>query len=220
MNIVRTVVFLFCIFIGTPSYVVSNTMILVIDPAGDSQHPGRIIEGTFERTIAWHCAEYIRHQLETQNQGIYVAVTRNAGDFSAPLQRAQYVNRLPADFVISLHFYQEHQVRSQIYLYTFSYGDDFITITNPLGWYSYDQAHLFHGRDSFMAASAVQAHLARCCVQHADVHGPYKIPCAPLLGMTVPACMIEIGLKKADDWQWYGDHIADALRAIMTSMHV
>ncbi|HXW85771.1 MAG TPA: N-acetylmuramoyl-L-alanine amidase [Candidatus Bathyarchaeia archaeon] len=184
--------------------------IIVLDPAGDSHNPGRVIEDTFERTIAWRCATYVQEQLTARNDTIAVFITRQSGDFSAPLQRAQYVNRIAAHAVVSLSFYQATET-ADIFLYMYGNGDDFFPIINPLGWYTADQAHLLCAKEHGALAALFYTHFMQHCHTYASVHAPYKIPCTALFGMAVPACLIEIGLKKADDWQWYGDHLVAVL---------
>ena len=178
---------------------------IVIDPAGDARHTGRIIDETFERTITLQCAQELKQALEQRNPYARVMLTRMPGETVEPLQNATFANRLQADLFISIHCYQETSVTPRCSLYRFSY--------NPAtdAWYKKDERlhfvplHLAY-QDFAGQSDALINHLQTSLRQsehhqHYIVEQPRACPCEPLLGVHSPAVCIEMGLAKKDDWQ-------------------
>src|SRR5271156_6610097 len=92
---------------------------LMLDPAGDAQNPGRIIEDSFERGITLQCMQELQAVIAQRFPRIRVVVTRSPGETRQPLQNANFANRLDVDLYISIHCYPESKPKSQLYLYYF-----------------------------------------------------------------------------------------------------
>lgn len=191
-------------------------MTIMIDPAGNAQHTGRKIDDCFERGITLQCAQHLQRKLEKQYPGLRIVLTRSAGEVIQPLQSANFANRLNVDLYLSIHFYQEKKSKPKLYIYHFSYGNDFISRTIDLSFYPYEQAYIFNKDKTAAWAHQIQQTLTNeSFTALCDIKGPYALPFKPLIGIKSPAIAIEIGLKKATDWQNYIEPIMESLEPII-----
>lgn len=196
-----------------PTAAATQQFFIMIDPAGDAKQSGRKIDDSLERGIALQCAEALKTALE-QRYGIRVVLTRFPGETVEPLQNANFANRLKVDLYISLHFYQEQLPRPQFFIYRCTQGNEFITKTHELCWHPYDQAHQINGK-----ITKQWAQLLRTGLEHNknlfDFRGVCGLPCKPLLGITAPAFLFEIGIQKEADWRILLEPIVASLQPVI-----
>lgn len=188
---------------------------IMLDPAGDAKTTGRTIQDSLERSITLQYAEEIKKILTNRNPHMRVSITRQPGEIIYPLQQASFANRMQPDLYININFYHEAGTKPHIYIYHFSYGDDFITHTHGLALYPYDQAHLFSRKKTL----AYGIHMCNILKQPAydklfTVHGPYSLPFKPLIGIIAPAIGIEISIKNKDDWHSYVEPLVESIEFI------
>ncbi len=189
---------------------------VMLNPAGDAQRTGRKIEDTFERGITLQCAEQLKKVIESTYPHISVILTRFPGDMVYPLQHANFANRLNVDLYLSIHFYHETGVKPNMYVYRFSYNDDFMVPSQPLAFYSYDQAHLGASKKTAAWSEQIKQIITQpVYAKKFNVHGVYKLPFAPLIGIKAPAIGIEASLKSKDDWGVYIDPIVACVGNIL-----
>ena len=200
-----THIWLFLLMMGAafPTHTFLNQpFTLMLDPAGDAQYPGRIIDDSFERGITLQCVEELQRAITRQFPHVRVVLTRFPGETRQPLQNAHFANRLDVDLYLSIHCYQESKPKSQLYIYYFSNNDAFVTQPSPYALYPYDKAHLISLK-STKACGAMMEKILRGSPfeQLFTVHGLYTLPFAPLIGVKKPALALEIGLKQKDNWK-------------------
>lgn len=178
---------------------------IMIDPAGDAQYPGRVIDGSFERGLTLQFAEELKERLENKYTGIRVILTRFSGETVEPLQNAMFANRLNVDIYLSIHFYHQKQNLSTIYIYQLLYNpatDFWQRITHPLSFIPVNKAYLINSAQAKKLGTILQKSLReqekRLEYTCKDLLG---IPFKPLIGIRAPALGIEIGLKNKEDWQ-------------------
>jgi len=189
----------------------------MINPAGDAQHTGRKIEDTFERGITLQYVEQLKKIIEITYPHIAVILTRFPGDMVNPLQHANFANRLNVDLYLSIHFYHEPGIKPNMYLYRFSYNDDFMVPLQSLAFYSYDQAHLSASKKTTTWSEQIKQTVTQPdYAKKFNVHGVYKLPFAPLIGIKAPAIGIEASLKNKDDWTVYIDPIIECIGTILS----
>lgn len=190
--------------------------ILMLDPMGDTQHAGRIIDGAFERSLMFEMAQELKKIIEAHNPLIRVIITRTIGQKIDVLEKASYANKIGPSLFVSLHCYAASQNRPSIDIY-------YATI-NPItdGWMQqtsnrcipYYQAHTY----SF-PSSQKYAHILCDLLQQYDnfihIQGPYGAPCISLLGITPPALLIECGFTSKNDWQALLNPLAQSLETII-----
>lgn len=190
---------------------------ILLDPAGDAQYPGRIIDDCFERGITLQFAEQLSGAIAKRFPSIRVAITRQPGETRQPLQNANFANRLDADLYISIHCYQESKPKSQLYLYYFSYNDPFASKPSPYAMCPYDKAYLYSMQTTKKWSDLIAQTLRDG--QYASMmifHGVYALPFAPLIGIKKPAIAFEIGLKQKDSWKQFIEPIIASLTPIFT----
>ncbi len=180
----------------------TRTWRIILAPAGDAQQPGRPINDTFERNLTLQWAEELKKALEQTISSVTVTISRMPGEQTHPLGVAHMANRFNADLVISLHCYQEHRAKSSVYVYHFSYGNEFITALPEFHVYPIDQAYLAQAPVTSQWATHLTTALQQSPLS-SSVHimGPFSLPLQPLLGIKSPAIALELGIKHTMHWQ-------------------
>lgn len=183
---------------------------IMIDPAGDAKHTGRLIGDTLERGISLQCAEQLKATLLQKFKSVRVILTRVPGETLQPLQNASFANRLGVDLYISLYFYHEPENPAHVTLYYYlenPIADAWHKPTN-LALYQVNQAHLLNLKTTQAWGKIILEvlHDTRCS-KFFRPRGIFGIPFVPLVGIKAPAIAVEVGLKNKQDWQ----HIIDPL---------
>lgn len=189
---------------------------VILDPAGDAKRTGRRIGDSFERGLTLQCAEKIKEIIARDAPHIKVIITRMPGDIVYDLQNASLANRIHADLFINLNFYYTQETKPTLYLYQFSYGNDFATYhSQGLTLQSYDQAYLINKNITDGVSQLFKKELSRHVYQSLFLVGtPGSLPIKPLIGIVAPSISIEAGLKDKDLWHHYSEPLA---RAIITA---
>ena len=193
-----------------------KTFTIMLDPAGDAQNTGRQIDDYLERGITLQFAEKLKTVLESSIDNIRVVLTRFPGEAISHLQNANFANRLDVDFYLSIHFYKEKAVKPKVFVYTFSYRDDFITRKPALYFYPHDQAHLINREKSKACAKQIkETFVSDDYKKMFEFCGTLSLPFKPLLAVKAPAVGVEIGLRKKDDWNSYVDVFVDCVKKVI-----
>ena len=192
------------------------TFSIMLAPAGDAKHTGRQIEDSLERGITLQFAEGLKEKLEELYPNIRVILTRFPGETIHPLQNANFANRLSVDFYLSLHCFPETETKPRMFLYYFSYGDEFVTAPPQLCFCPYDQAHRINGKITRTWAKTMAKSLQADEFKRLFFfHGVCGLPFKPLIGIKAPALALEVGLKHKTDWQQYVEPIAKSLEGVI-----
>lgn len=185
---------------------------IMLDPAGDAQHAGRMIDDCFERGLTLQFCQALKKELEKKQQ-LHITLTRIPGDTLEPLQNANFANRLGVHLYVSFHFFHEPEERSTINLYQYVYNpttDFWSPTSDALRFVRFDEAHKTHIKITQQYAHQLQKSLSDI-IKHADITPVIGLPFKPLLGITAPAIGIEISLKNRTDWQNYISGVAEAI---------
>ena len=204
--------------LSTLPIMTNDQFTIMIDPAGDAKHTGRLIVDTLERGISLQCAEQLKAKLIALFKNIRVILTRVPGETIQPLQNASFANRLGVDLYISLYFYHEPQSPTHVTLYYYLENPivDFWHKPNPLSFYQVDQAHLAAIKTTQAWGKIILDVLQnKECSKFFKPRGLFGIPFIPLVGIKAPAIAIEIGLKNKQDWQAIIDPLIIAIERIM-----
>ncbi len=192
---------------------------IMLDPAGDAQSPGRKLDDNFERGITLQFAEKLKEKLQEHYPTIRIVLTRFPGETVQPLQNANFANRLDVDFYLNINFYHESQAKPILYLYNFSYGDDFLTKKTQDSFCSYDQAHLFNYETTKKYGTLMYQVLTSDSYKNQfECKELQKLPFKPLIGIKAPAIAFEAGIKTKDDFVIFLEPIAQSLKQIIEHM--
>ncbi|MDP3788714.1 MAG: N-acetylmuramoyl-L-alanine amidase [Candidatus Chromulinivorax sp.] len=197
---------------------INDQFTIMIDPAGDAKHTGRLIQDTLERGISLQCAEQLKAILTQKFKNIRVILTRVPGETIQPLQNASFANRLGVDLYVSLYFYHEPETPAHVTLYHY--------LENPISdlWhkpinlslYQVNQAHLLNLKITQAWGKIILDVLRdKQCSKFFSPRGFFGIPFTPLLGIKAPAIAVEVGLKNKQDWQHIIDPLVIAIERIM-----
>ena len=191
---------------------------IMIDPAGDAKHTGRLIGDTLERGISLQCAEQLKTTLLQKFKNVRVILTRVPGETLQPLQNASFANRLGVDLYISLYFYHEPENPAHVTLYYYlenPIADAWHKPTN-LALYQVNQAHLLNLKTTQAWGKIILDVLYdKRCSKFFSPRGLFGIPFVPLVGIKAPAIALEVGLKNKQDWQHITDPLVFAIERIM-----
>lgn len=188
----------------------AQAITIIIDPAGDTTHPGRLIEHSFEAGLTMQCAQAIQQALPGT-----IMLIRTAGKNQLPLiERQSYANRLAADLYISLSFYADNQPTIALYYYCAHPVTDLWQFPyHPLMLVPFEQIHRRSLRHTVQLADQAAAILHK----HSSVliQPPLGIPIPELQGLICPALKCEIGLTHATQWQSYVPVLTNLLEQLM-----
>jgi N-acetylmuramoyl-L-alanine amidase len=192
--------------------------IVVLDPAGDAKRTGRRIGDNFERGLTLQCAEKIKELIERSAPYIKIVVTRMPGDIVYDLQNASLANRINADLFINLNFYYTQETKPTLFLYQFSYGNDFAHHNPGLALHTYDQAYKINKSITDEIAQVFKKSLLQQQYQSLfTVAGVYSLPIKPLIGIVAPSLTLEAGLKNKELWVNYCEAIAQSIIAVFSN---
>lgn len=196
-------------------YQIQRTVIL--DPSGDAKRTGRRIGDNFERGLTLQCAEKIKEYIEQHARYITVIISRMPGDTVYDLQNASLSNRLHADLFVNLNFYQSAETKPTLFLYQFSYGNDFATnYQQGLALRSYDEAYIINKHITDQYVHTIKQFLLQARYQSLfSVAGGYHLPIKPLVGIIAPSITIEAGLKNKEAWLQYVEPLALAIIEVL-----
>lgn len=192
---------------------------LMIDPAGHAQQTGRKLWSGFERAETFKCAEALKTAFENFSNTLRVIITRAPGEEIVPLQNASFANRLGVDFFLRIQCIKENGEKPSIAIYYHEHDpliDKAQRATQPYAFVPITNAH-FHsiGRSINIAQSLSAALSASDYPKNFACGGTYGLPLKPLVGITAPALLIEIGLCADDQWQLFIDPIVRELCTIL-----
>jgi N-acetylmuramoyl-L-alanine amidase len=205
------------VFYVLPIYETYQTQWLVIlDPSGDVKRTGRKIGDNFERGLTLQCAEKIKEYIEQHAPYIKVIITRMPGDTIYDLQNASLSNRLQADLFVNLNFYHSQETKPTLFLYQFSYGNDFACCNQSLTLRSYDEAYKINKQITDEMLQLFKASLSQHTYQSMfTVAGIYALPIKPLIGIVAPSVCIEMGLKNKESWINYVEPLAQSIIGVL-----
>lgn len=220
MSIEKIIKIIFCTILSCQcSY--ARQFTLMLDPAGDAKHAGRIIEDSFERGITLQCAEKLKKYLEYHDPTLRVILTRFPGESLEPLQNANFANRLEVDLYVSFHFYYEDVPKPELFVYYFCNDatDGWQKPMVELAFVPYDKAH----RATLTLTKKVVEVLEKSLKKDSyaslfDYKGTFGIPFKPLVGIACPALGFEISLKKKDQWSLYLEPMMQSLFEVISTV--
>lgn len=198
-------------FFTTP---MQKPFVILIEASGDSAHPGRTIDDSFESAITFEIAQALKQALIKQDQNIKVLINRSAHEVVAPLQNANFANKLTVDLYLSIHAFYETEIKPRLFIYQFSYKDPIIQKKESLSFYPIDKVYLSNQKQTDICASHIKKSLEHYTLW--QTQGIFSMPFKPLLGINAPAIGIELGLKNRSEWTNYIEAIASALSQITT----
>ena len=205
-----------------PTYMVGTPITIMLDPAGDAQNTGRVIDDTFERGLTLACAQEIKHDLEKNFPGVRIVLSRVPGETVDPLQSASFANKLKADLFVHLGFYQEKRNPCLCSLFFFSYDattDFWPKKTGAQALEPYYRAHL-----PMITCSAQYALLLHDSLADLQTKGSIQLkpvicfPCRPLIGVRAPVIGCEMGLNNKDSWKMFVQPIVAGIGTIISAL--
>lgn len=172
---------------------------IILDPAGNSQYPGRELGDCYERGIALQFCIKLKEALESCNKNLNVILTRAPGDKDFdPLKNPNLANRLNCDLYLSFHFYLEQAIEN-ISLYYYSeksefklkYNDSDLIFLETSKAYLKNMAKTKEISNIFFETFKKNTKFI--------INTPIGAKIKPLHGIIPPALTIELGIKNAHE---------------------
>lgn len=183
---------------------------IIINPAGDYQQTGRIIDESFERTITRTMATMISSALSPEH---YCILYPKGTTILSPWSIAQYSNTSSADLLLALRCYKTDHDRMHLHIgyCLFNQTDSWKHQFNPLFCLSYDQAHIPSLVTTQQMAHQLSTRLATKEFLPFLNTALISAPLIPLVGCSKPALLLEFGLVNDKDWKKTFELIVPAL---------
>lgn len=190
---------------------------IMLDPAGDSQNTGRIIDNTFERGISLQCAEHLKTALAKELPNIRVVISRIPGESVEKLQNAAFANRLQIDLYINLQFYQEKTNPAKIafYYYSSQPTTDAWHTPKTLGFYNLHEIYLLNHATTKKICLKMLQMWQQEYKKYFIPLGAFGIPFQPFIGIQAPAIAIEVGLLQKENWHMLIDPLVKILAQVI-----
>jgi len=210
---------LLCTLIITHNLCASPIRTIIINPAGDAKNPGRQLNRNFARSETHRCAETLKKALEERYHSLKVVLTRAPGDTIAPLQNASFANKSHADLFLNIDFFKQTSDKPTVQ--TLHYvGDPLLDYAqqNPK---SIDIIPLAHAhrqtiKQTNMMANVLKQQLTQTVDSNSfNVCEVQGLPVKSLLGITIPAIALDIGLSTDDQWKGLIQPLVDALGQLL-----
>jgi len=211
---------LFIIFFNYPVFAwqthFEKPFTIMLNPAGDAKDSGRRLNESFERGITLQFCQALKKEIEETYKNVRIVLTRLSGETVEPLQNANFSNRLEADFFFSIHFYKEHQIVPQVYLFNYINKPFFcLPKIEDLYFYRFDDAYLINLDKTIKYANKIQNSFGKNEYKKIfNFRRLFSIPFKPLIGIVAPSIAIEIGLKR-DEWVNYVNTILESIGEII-----
>lgn len=186
----------------------------MLDPSGDANDTGRLIDGVFERSFSLACAQELKQELENTISALQVVLTREAGEALEPLQNAHFANRIDVDLFVRLQFFHEKTAQDTVTIYYFSWGDECAIRAGDITFIRYDKAHLVSLNTTATWAHHLEQSFMACC----GCKGVFAMPCRPLIGITAPSICIEVGMSSKQNWHTQANNIGKALTDLINKV--
>lgn len=216
MSINTHYIFLLLFFITSTfdTYAAQKSYTIMLDPAGDARHTGRIIGTSFERTLTFQIAQALQQALQATCP-CSVIITRSSGETVYPLQSANFANRLPIDLYISLHCYYAPREKHTIALYLLAYSS--MSPSSPqLAMVPFTNAHWQSCTTTQKYASHMHTMLESIYAHQFHIPPVVALPFVPLTGIIAPAIGIEINCISSDDIPLYVEPLAKTIVSTLT----
>lgn len=189
--------------------------VLLIEASGDTSHPGRSIDDSFESAITFEIAQTIKQLLLERCSNLKIFLNRAVTETVAPLQNANFANKLDVDCYLSIHAFAETETKPRVYLYQFSYHDEFIAKDSGLSFFPFDKIYLLNQKQTSTWGKELKHAFEKNNLW--TVHGVYAFPFKPLIGIKAPALAIEIGLKNRSEWHNYCETLVNGIAQLVAS---
>ncbi len=209
-----SIVILFFIY-SLSAHTHGNSYTIMLDPAGDARHTGRIIGTSFERALTFQIAQALQQTLQKTFPST-VIITRSPGETVHQRQSANFANRLPIDLYISLHCYHAPQEKHTIALYLLSRSTLSIPSSAPISMMPFDHAH-WQSFDTTKKYGALMHNTLQTYAHQFQLPPVITLPFAPLLGIQAPAIGIEINCVSPDNVTLYVEPLAKTIISALTS---
>ena len=171
----------------------------MIEASGDMANPGRSIDDNFESSITFEIAQALKNELLQHSPTLKIILNRTANQTVAPLQNANFANKLDVDLYMSIHAFAETETKPRIYFYQFSYRDNFMIKDAELSFYPFDKVYVLNQNKTNAWAQQLKQLFENDPAW--AIKGVFALPYKPLIGIKASSIGIEIGLKNKSEWR-------------------
>ncbi len=217
MQIKAFILLLYCTTAST--LVARSSYTIMLDPAGDAKHTGRLIGDHFERGLTLQCAQYIKATLEDTFNNIEVLMTRFPGQTIAPLQNATFANHM-ADLYISLHCCSQPTSHNSVSFYYYC-ADPTALAKKQSKKITFIPVEQVHQQATALSQNYAHAMYHACNPQENasyTAHAPLGILFLPLKGILCPSFALELALKNPQDISFFAQVVVNGIATLIDDL--
>lgn len=187
----------------------------MLEPAGSSHYPGRIIGNSFESALTLHYAQELKKYIDEQLKNtVHIVLSRFPGERIEYLHNAQFSNRLGVDLYISIHFFEKAEEHPHLFIYYFALHpvtDFWYTDVQQLAFIKPECAHKKNIALTKKYCSKLYELLDQSLNKRVIIKKPIAFPFKPLYGIIAPAFAIEAQIDPIHAYHVYIKPLGDAL---------
>jgi hypothetical protein len=202
----------------TTQPVLPEKCLIILNPAGNVHNPGRIIGESFERTLTLQFAQAVKRAVEKLLPKARVLITSTPGEVISQFHMASYVNNLDAHLYLHIGMYHTSSQIPDISFYTMAVDPamDMWTYQDTDHFVPFYFAHRRKIQQSRELLGILHAYATTYRPIPFQVHDVRSIPYKSLVGVTIPAIALEIGLPNHAAWQLCVEPLAHMLCSCIT----
>lgn len=192
----------------------THKTVVVLNPNGTKDDPGRVIDTSFERELTQKCCNFIKNSLEAHNKYLTIIINTNKNQ----IETASFVNRMETTFYLFISFYYTIEARDECSFYYYnldSQSENFNSFnTQQLTFVPFEKASLKHLKSTKKIATTLQNILKK---NNSSMKNPSlkNGPINCLIGINTPALACEFGIKNNTDWQKWALLLSQALQELI-----
>jgi N-acetylmuramoyl-L-alanine amidase len=194
--------------------------VILIDPSGSANQPGRLIIENYERAETLKFAEELKKSLDKKYINLKNVVSREPGEQIQPLQISSLCNRMGAKFFLRIGMYHSESEKPSINIYFLQFDplvDGYNQRTIKSALIPMQQAHFSNFKVTKSFAEKMFKNLSsERFNRYLECSKPIGAPIKDLIGITAPAIYIELGICREDKWNSLIDPIVESLCFIQT----
>lgn len=182
-------------------HVIKNPLkIIMIDPAGDFQQSGGTLRKKYEHKETYACAEQLKEVLNQQAtiESILTTYQPDKKNLPEPYNASQ-PNCLDVDLFIRIQICKEETEKPSITIYHLLLDPVCDKAKRPDKPFEFTPLHFAHIRNITKTETLCNQFKENLISDQYQslftVRGPYGLPLKPLVGISSPALLIEIGLN-------------------------
>lgn len=194
----------------------TKVITLVFDPAGRTGTHQRMIDGISEPTITYQLVLSLKKKLEENNPYLRIVILRDTKTDNQ-LEHISAANQTHANLYINFQAYQSKQKKNSLGIYHMLYRTtDTWPIERVTNFLPINLSHRISIKKTIFFEKTIMESLVEHKAISTAVSG---MPLKSLLGLTIPALLLELGLAQSTSYELFIDPLVHAFSNIIVAIN-